>query len=176
MEKGQSCVHCGEDCGNYPVLLDKNPFCCEGCKTVYQILNTNKLGKYYEIEKMPGVKVEVEQAPRIEKYAFLDLEEIQDKLLDFNDNTISKIRLFIPTIHCASCIWLLENLNSLNPGVIQSVVDFPKKEITVTYRSSEITLRALVELLVSIHYIPEISLKKEDARKSSSANKTLLIK
>jgi Cu+-exporting ATPase len=35
-------------------MWEEKPFCCHGCKTVYQILNEKELKQYYEIEKMPG--------------------------------------------------------------------------------------------------------------------------
>lgn len=171
---GQPCIHCGEDCGKNPVIFDDKPFCCNGCKTVYQILNQNKLEKYYDIQPMSGIKVETQDVG--DKYAFIDNEEIREKLIDFSDGGISKVTLFIPTIHCASCIWLLENLYTINSGVISSSVNFPKKQVTVTYRDDEITLRQLVELLASIHYIPELTLDQLDKKDKGNAERNLLLK
>ena len=67
-------------------------------------------------------------------------------------------------------IWLLENLHKLNKGVKHASVNFINKKYTVSFNANEITLRQLVELLVSIHYIPEISLQsmeKKDEKKAS---------
>ena len=171
---GLKCIHCGEDCGKHPVMWDDMPFCCHGCKTVYQILNTKEMGQYYKIQPMSGVKVE--QADVGDKYAYLDLEEIREKLLDFSDSGFSKVSLFIPGIHCASCIWLLENLNTLNPGIIQSSVNFPNKTASITFKDEQISLRQLVELLASIHYIPEITLDKLDKKEGKRADRNLLLK
>ena len=162
---GVACIHCGEDCGSHPIIWDEKPFCCNGCSTVYQILNQNKLQKYYDIQPMSGIKVE--QADLGDKYSYIDNEEIRDKLLDFSDGGISKITLFIPTIHCASCIWLLENLYTLHTGIITSSVNFPKKIVSITFKDDQISLRKLVELLVSIHYVPEITLDQLDKKDSS---------
>jgi len=123
---------------------------------------------------MSGIKVE--QVDIGTKYAYLDNQEIRDKLLDFSDGGISKVTLFIPTIHCASCIWLLENLNTLNSGIISSSVNFPKKIVTVTYKDTEISLRQLVEMLASVHYIPEITLDQLDKTDSTKSERTLLLK
>ena len=171
---GLACIHCGDDCGKHPVIWEEKPFCCHGCKTVYQILNEKDLKQYYEIEKMPGIKVEAQDMG--DRYAYLDLEEIRDKLLDFSDAGVSKITLFVPSIHCASCIWLLENLNTLHPGISHSTVNFPKKQVFITFREAEISLRQVVELLASIHYIPEITLDKLDKKPSAKSNRTLLLK
>ncbi len=171
---GAKCEHCGEDCGKQPVLLDEMPFCCYGCKTVYQILNEKKLDKYYEIRPMSGIRIEQQEMG--DKYAYLDLDEIKEKLISFSDGGISKIDLFIPVIHCASCIWLLENLHTLNRGIIQAYVNFPKKTVSITFKDSEISLRQLVELLASIHYIPDITLDQLDKKENKSGDKDLLIK
>ncbi len=171
---GVKCVHCGEDCGKNPVMWDGKPFCCHGCKTVYQILNEKKLQKYYDIQPMSGIKVEKEDVGN--KFAYLDNEEITEKLLDFSDGGISKVTLYVPVIHCASCIWLLENLNTLDPGIIQSSVNFPKKLVSVTFRNEEISLRRLVELMASIHYVPEINLEQLDKQDNGKSGRELLLK
>ncbi len=76
---GKQCVHCGADCGSNPIVWEDKEFCCHGCKTVYQILNENKLGTYYEIQPMSGIRVDTGQP--LKKFAFLDVTEIADKLL-----------------------------------------------------------------------------------------------
>ena len=171
---GKPCVHCGADCGSSSVVWDEKAFCCHGCKTVYQILNENKLGNYYEIQPMSGIKIDVGQP--LKKFAFLDIPEISEKLLDFKDDNLSRIRFFIPAIHCASCIWLLEHLDTLHPGISFSSVNFPKKELQITFRSDQITLRQLAELLTSIHYTPEITLDQLDKKHIGKANRGLLLK
>ncbi len=171
---GEKCVHCGEDCGRHPVMWEGKPFCCHGCSTVYQILNEKKLDKYYEIQPMAGIKIDREEVG--DKYAYLDNPEVAEKLLEFSDGGFSKVTLFIPTIHCASCIWLLENLHTLDPGIIRSSVNFPKKLVSITFRQEDISLRKIVEMLVSIHYVPEINLKQAEEGRKSSSERDLLIK
>lgn len=168
------CVHCGADCGNSPVIWDEKAFCCHGCKTVYQILDQKKMGQYYEIQPMSGIRIDTGKETK--KFAFLDIDEIKEKLLSFNDGNTSSVRLFLPGIHCASCIWLLEHLNTLHQGIIYSNVNFPKKEIYITFKNDEITLRQIAELLAAIHYVPEITLDQLEEKKSSGTNRSLLIK
>lgn len=176
MAEDLKCIHCGNSCGNAPVWSGGNPFCCSGCVTVYQILNGAKLKQYYQIEPMPGIRIDDDRKPNDDTYAFLDLEQFKSKILEFSEGGISKVRLFIPEIHCASCIWLLENLHTLNSGIIGSMVNFPKKEVSITFRDSEVTLRQIVELLASIHYIPEINLKDEKLNQAVSSDRKLYLK
>ena len=157
---GDICIHCGEDCGKHPIMWQDKPFCCNGCKTVYQLLNKNALYSYYEIEDTPGIKVELNDFD--DKYAYLDKEQVKEILYEFKEGNMVKVSFFIPSVHCASCVWLLENLYTLNKGISSSLVNFVKKEVSVTFNEKEITLRQLVELLSSIHYIPHISLEKKN--------------
>ncbi len=165
-------MHCGADCGNSPEYWNDLPFCCSGCKTVYQLLNENKLYKYYDLEETPGIKVETTEFGN--KYAFLDKEEVAEKLISFKEGNISKVRFFIPVIHCASCIWLLENMHTLNKGIKYSFVNFTKKEVDITFDQSLISLRQLVELLSSLHYIPDLSLSLSDKKEEKKSYKKIL--
>ncbi|MDA3942883.1 MAG: heavy metal translocating P-type ATPase metal-binding domain-containing protein [Bacteroidetes bacterium] len=171
---GQACIHCGADCGKSPVIWDNKAFCCHGCKTVYQILHEKEMGEYYQIQPMSGIRVETESSSN--KFAFLDNEEIKAQLLDFTDGTISKVKFFVPSIHCASCIWLLEHLDTLNPAVNYSAVNFPRKEVYITFRNDQVSLRQLAEMLAAIHYVPEITLDQLEKKGSSKTGRNLLVK
>lgn len=162
MEKEKTyCYHCGDDCGTLPVFFDEKNFCCNGCKSVYEILNADNLQQYYSFEKTPGIKP---TKSNFEKYKFLDNEEIADKLYAFKEGDICRIVLFLPEIHCTSCIWLLENLHLLNKGVLNSEVNFVKKEAAITFNNSQITFRELATLLDKIGYPPKFDGSKQEKK------------
>jgi Cu+-exporting ATPase len=164
-----SCFHCGASCGNNPKVFDEKQFCCNGCKTVYEILSSNELGCYYDLQSVPGsIPSEIKG-----KYNYLENEDIIEKLLEFNDSETSVVEFFIPSIHCSSCIWILENLTKLNDGVTTSMVNFPKKTLRITFKNKATNLKQLVELMTSIGYEPYISLDDADAIKNKG-DKTLI--
>ncbi len=163
-----ACIHCGADSGKNPTLWKELIFCCNGCQQVYQLLNEHKLQQYYTLAKVPGIKAEENSYKG--KYAFLDKEEVKNKLFEFNENNLAKLSFYIPVIHCISCIWLLEHLNKLHNGIKQSSVNFAKKTCTITFNTEEVSLRQVVELLVSIHYIPDISLQVLDKKNKKQSN------
>lgn len=107
-------------------------------------------------------------------YDYLLDEKVQNQLLQYKDAQLAKVTFFIPTMHCSSCIWLLEHLYKLNLGVLQAKVNFLKKELQVNYNPQTTSLKDIVVLLSSIGYEPAISLndlekrvKKDDNRKLS---------
>ena len=166
-----NCYHCGDDCGSAVIVFDEKDFCCNGCKTVYEIFSSNDLSYYYDLQQSAGATPnEIEG-----KYDFLDNTTIVERLTEFNDGDLQIINLYIPHIHCSSCIWILENLNKLNPSINGSQVDFPKKTVRVTYNSNKTSLKEVVTLLARIGYEPNISLDDFDNEKKGK-DRSLLYK
>ncbi len=158
-----TCFHCGDPISDRIVFEEKD-FCCHGCVTVYDLLAKNGLDQYYDLNAAPGAKASDK------RFEYLENPEIIRKLLDFENDTVARVTFFIPAIHCSSCIWLLENLSRLLPGVTQSRVFFVKKELSVTFRKEEISLQNLVVFLGKVGYAPEINLatKKQQEKKALS--------
>ncbi|MCK8520945.1 heavy metal translocating P-type ATPase metal-binding domain-containing protein [Aquimarina sp. D1M17] len=166
-----TCFHCGNDCEKTVVNFDHKTFCCNGCKTVYEIFSSNDLSCYYDLQSTPGaIPKEIEG-----KYDYLDNPDIIEKLIEFSDQNVHVVTLYIPHIHCSSCIWILENLNKLHSSISTSQVNFPKKTVRVTFDTSQTTLKEVVILLNSIGYEPYISL--DDYTKSTQhINRSLFYK
>ena len=158
------CYHCGDSCENELIVYNGHNFCCNGCKTVYEILNQNDLSDYYSIENTPGIK---NKQVNDSYYKFLDIEEIANPLFEFVENERRVVRLFLPEIHCTSCVWLLENLNKLNKGVVFSEVNFLKKEALISFDVNVISFKELAILLHRIGYEP----KFDSHKKTSVVNK-----
>ncbi|MFE8424472.1 HAD-IC family P-type ATPase [Tenacibaculum mesophilum] len=156
-----TCFHCGNECDTKTITKEDKFFCCNGCKTVYEIFSENDLTCYYDFQNNPGAIPEEIQG----KYDFLDNESIVDKLLEFNDGNVQVVNLYIPHIHCSSCIWVLENLHKLQEFVSSSQVNFPKKTVRITYNSEKTSLKEIVLLLSSIGYEPYISLEDYEVGK-----------
>ena len=149
-----TCYHCGLDSTLSEIIFDNKSFCCQGCKTVYEIFSENDLTCYYDLQQSPGATPKEIEG----KYNFLENPKIAEQLLEFNDGNTQIITLYIPHIHCSSCIWLLENLNKLNKAVRQSTVNFGKKTVRISFNPEIISLKNLVVLLNNIGYEPYISL------------------
>lgn len=150
------CYHCGDSCTDSIHSSDNKVFCCEGCKTVYELLAENDMCTYYDFEAHPGITLATKSFG--ERFAFLDDEKVIERLVDYADSKKIRVSFYIPAIHCTSCIWLLENLYRLAPGVERSEVAFLKKSASFTFQPDMISLRGLVELLATLGYEPEIRL------------------
>lgn len=157
------CFHCGTACLNRNILADEHFFCCEGCLLVYEILNKNGLCDYYKIQNHPGLSQI--KAGRQDKYAFLDEPSVAAQLYNFTDGNHTVVNLYIPGVHCSSCMWLLEHLQKIHSGITESRLNFTSKELTVRFNQEAISLRSVVELLSTIGYPPYISLDDTKGKK-----------
>lgn len=161
----QNCFHCGLDIIKAEeIIFDDKNFCCNGCKTVYEIFSLNDLGCYYDFEKSPGATPQDIKG----KYDFLDNEKIVEKLLEFNEDTTAIVSLHIPHIHCSSCIWILENLQRLQAGISTSQVNFYEKKVRITFNPQMVSLKDIVYMLSSIGYEPYISLENYETGKNNT--------
>lgn len=170
-ELKHACDHCGEPLPSPPIRNEQgNDFCCEGCKLVYGMLQENDLCTYYELEPRAGISF---KGRKQEHFAFLDDAQLRERLIDFSDGHITRVRFHLPQIHCASCIWLLEHLYKLHDGVRDSKVNFPKKEISLVFEEDTLSLRQLVELLASIGYSPAIHMGDLDGAGTQAVSRKI---
>lgn len=163
MKNVLTCDHCGDEILNRSVFTyNTKSFCCNGCMTVYQLLTENDLGTFYQLENKSGIRPKNAQE---HKYDFLEVEDIRSKLIDFEDDTFIKITLFLPEIHCSSCIYLLENLPRILPAVTSCQVSFIQREALITFRKNELKLSELAHFLNKIGYAPNFGNRKEESKK-----------
>lgn len=154
-----TCYHCGETCMDKTSAIEEKYFCCNGCKSVYQLLNRNELDHYYCLNPTPGSTVKTVQAGR---FQYLDDEAIAGRFITFRNKDRCWVTFQLPGIHCSSCLWLLENLNRLNPAIVDARVNFSGKELSLSFRQQELSLAAVAELLTAIGYEPYITPEDRD--------------
>lgn len=169
----ENCFHCGQRIEEEVIQFDEKDFCCQGCKTVYEILNVNDLKDYYDLNRNAGVRPD---AKSNHQFDFLNTKEIFDKVVDFSDDGITVVSFYVPVMHCTSCVWLLESLNTINPNIISSNVNFTQKTVHVTFREENLQLGDLARFITNLGYKPSINLKTLDKKKKSKVDRALVSK
>lgn len=165
----ESCFHCHDILPADPIRYDEKSFCCEGCKSVYALLSQHELGAFYTQDERAGQRPEQTFSGQ---FAFLDDPNLRSQLIDFEEGDLVRLTLHLPQIHCASCIYLLEHLHKIHPGIVQSTVHFTRREATISIRTEKLKLSELAVLLTKIGYRPNF--ERTDQRKRGF-NKRLLL-
>ena len=166
------CYHCGQEIGKEEIFFDNKSFCCNGCKSVYEILNINNLDVFYELNKNSGIRPDKDNNTHFD---YLDTPEVFSKITDFSEGETTLVTFKIPVIHCSSCIWLLESLHTLNETIKYSQVNFTRKTVQISFNHQKLKLSELAKFLTNLGYKPVINLESAD-KKEDTYDKTLLIK
>jgi Cu+-exporting ATPase len=128
------------------------------------LLTGNGLGRFYDLAPAAGVRPAAAVPPAAEeRFRFLDDPAVRERLVDFADERITRVTFHLPAIHCLACVWLLENLFRLQPGLGASQVNFPRKEVAITLATGRVKLSEVATLLASLGYEPEFKLADLDA-------------
>ena len=157
-----ACFHCGTLCRDDSFQLGEKSFCCHGCQTVFELLSENGLTEFYQLATTSGVRIQA--SAQKDRFKFLDEPVVRERLVDFSNGKLTRVTFLIPSIHCIACVWLLENLFRLQPGIGQSQVNFSRKEAAIAFETDRVKLSAVVTLLTALGYEPELKLSNLDAK------------
>lgn len=139
------------------MVADGAHFCCEGCRTVFLLLQQHQLCDYYRYAETDGTHGRPITTGMADRYAALDDERTAAAYYDFVSDRSVIARFSVPSIHCPSCLWLLERLDRLVEGVRGSRVDVVRKTVCVTYDPRMTTLAAVATAMAQLGYAPELS-------------------
>jgi Cu+-exporting ATPase len=165
------CFHCGTPLRGAVFAAGGKSFCCQGCQTVFELLTENGLTDFYRFGKTAGVRARAAAKP--DEFAYLDDPVLRQRLVDFTDAKITRVTFRVPAVHCIACVWLLENLFRLNPGIGYSRVNFPRKEISITFENAKIRLGEVVALLTSLGYAPDLNFSDAHETKPKPVSRRL---
>jgi Cu2+-exporting ATPase len=149
------CAHC-----SLPVpraLLDptaEHQFCCHGCRTVFEAIHACGLDRYY------GLRQGLDAAPAPATPTGRRYEELDDPT--FRDlycrrrgeGGIVDVELYLEGVHCAACVWLVERLPQIVPGLAETSLDAGRSVVRVTWDGSRVKLSRIARQLDRLGYTP----------------------
>lgn len=161
-----SCVHCGKPAIK-PVYKDGDVYCCNGCLRVHELLAHQQQHPSEADCPIPEPK-----GGGPGSYDFLNLENYRDRFLRFDAEKMANVVFFLPDINCASCVQFLEQLHLKHDAIIQSEVNFPRKEVRIRFDAEQAQLGELADMLSKLGYPPEI--RSNDAKKEKKRSYKLV--
>ncbi|MEJ1354739.1 MAG: heavy metal translocating P-type ATPase [Candidatus Sedimenticola sp. (ex Thyasira tokunagai)] len=153
-ESEQLCFHCNLPVSPADEILsdiegEERSFCCLGCKSVCEAIFAAGLEGFYQ-RTLDGTQL----APPPElpsELALYDLDEVQEEFV----STLGEVRdidLLVEGIHCAACVWLIENTLREIPGIIQGRVNLTGRRLHIKWDSDQLKLSTIIQRLGQIGY------------------------
>ncbi|MCB0320883.1 MAG: heavy metal translocating P-type ATPase, partial [Bdellovibrionales bacterium] len=147
-------------------------FCCRGCQFVYEVIHENGLQGFYRMREATGDVCQLPgQAPG-KSYEHYDREEFYQRYVTRISEKRSSILLRILGMHCAACVWLLEKLPDILPGVLACEADFLRGQLRVDFDPLTVAISTIVAQVDALGYQVQMaqneSERKAERRSTSS--------
>lgn len=149
-----SCFHCGLPVDGASresavVAGEEREFCCTGCKSVCQAIYAAGLQGFY---KRTPEGEPLGPPPELPKdLALFDLDAVQEEFVDTTRED-REVNLLVEGIHCAACVWLIENgLQSL-PGIEEARVNLTGRRLRVRWDNGRLKLSRILARLGALGY------------------------
>lgn len=174
------CFHCGEPAEGSPAItLEQNGkahcFCCEGCKAVFQTINSEGLEGFYRFRTETAVTPK-----KLTKAEVSRLRELDHELLQASFVTPvrggQEATLLMGGITCSACIWLLEHHMAKQTGVISFSVNHTTQRATLTWDASQAALSDLLMAVYQLGYTARPYRADEAEQALKAENRSMLIR
>lgn len=148
------CAHCGLDVPSG--LIDaaaERQFCCTGCRTVYDVIHSCGLERYYRLragDESPDRPASVTGR----SYEELDDATFQSMYVRPAADGLQTIELLLEGVHCNACVWLVEKLPNLAPFVVEARLDIGRSLVRLVWNPLRGKLSTAARILDSLGYSP----------------------
>lgn len=167
------CDHCG-----IPVPADAPPvegeaaghFCCSGCATAYALIHSCGLEAFYRMSD----EVRPVDAPPLRYAEFDRADFLRAHTLAAPGGELIAT-LGIDGMHCASCVWLLERLPQIVPGVVEARVNWRRATLVVRWNPQQAQLSAIADRVAKLGYRPFPLTSGSTGRGDTSNNRGRII-
>lgn len=152
---------CSCGCGKQTCACMGTGSCCSGKGAAQEIAAELRAAR--EQRSQPTTTPD----PTARDFAEFDDPAFAERYVRPSQNNTLEVDLFVPDVHCASCLRVVERLPSLKKGVVTSQLDLARKILRVRWQPDIASLSAIASQLHSMGYTPAPAYrsKSEDARK-----------
>jgi Cu2+-exporting ATPase len=150
------CAHCGLAVPRTLVREGEvEQFCCAGCRQVFTLVGEWGLDRYYQlVERQDGAL----QPARVTGRSFGDFddERVQAEATEPLGPDRRRTRLYLEGVHCAACVWLVEKLPAVLPGVDDVRLNYGAAVAEVTWHPGRTRLSTVARALDRLGYTPHV--------------------
>jgi Cu2+-exporting ATPase len=163
------CVHCALP---IPDARRGNRFCCSGCEAVHALLRHADLDSYYQVRERAPARA---------------AEEVTDTYRCFDDETfineqtravgdLREVDFYLEGVHCHACVWLVEKLGRVVPGVVSSELSYSDRCVRVRFEPRVTSPGGVATGLARLGYLPHARVRSPEGALAAREDRALLLR
>lgn len=153
-------------------------FCCESCAWVSEMLDEGGFATtYYKLTETANPQQRKRAKTAIDPLLLSALDSpdfIQQYATPVSEGMV-QVSLFLDGMYCAACVWLIEQMPQVLPGVQEARADLSRSRLYLTWNPLVRNLSEVVEWLAQFGYAAR-PLSKDKPQQNSQAERQLLIR
>ncbi|MBU0551447.1 cadmium-translocating P-type ATPase [Myxococcota bacterium] len=177
MQRGQAptlaaapCAHCGRE---VKAPASTPAFCGPSCQDAWNLKQNKGLGEFYTLRDKLGsacAQPLPASAKASGRYGHYDDPGFLARFASEGRH----IELHLEGVHCAACVWVLDQLPKVCPGVEASALDYGRKRLSLRWDPQATPLSAVAEFIHQLGYPSSpIGVEAEKIRKAASRSEIL---
>ena len=149
-----ACAHC-----TLPVpsgLIDpgaRDQFCCGGCRTAFGVLHDHGFDTYHDTTggRDGPVAAGLPPARTFEEFDHATFRELYVRR---TPEGLSQVDLYLEGVHCGACVWLVERVPLVVPGVARAELNIRRALARLVWDDTVVPLSRVARTLDSLGYHP----------------------
>ncbi len=144
-DAARRCDHCGN---RFRPRFEAERFCCPGCRTVHDLIQSGGFGSFYELLGRRLLQPVAE--PEID---FGQSEELAEAVAEAErlaaaSGSPARLSLRLGNLSCTACLWLVDHLLRRHPGALRMNGDTSRSILTLWWNPGEF---AAMDFLRELH-------------------------
>lgn len=150
-------------------------FCCQGCRTAHEIINSCDLSRYYELREVSAGGVRASRGTG-SKYAEFDDPTFHSLYVRGTGEGLRTMELFLEGVHCAACVWLVERLPRVVPGVVEARLEMRRSMVRVTWDAARVRVSQIASALDRLGYPPHVARERNQREARRREDRAALVR
>lgn len=171
-----SCTHCSLPVPRGLIAEGGNAqFCCAGCRTVYETLQGAGLQRFYALAALSDSSPPRPASTSGRGFSEFDHPDFRASYAQ-EEEGVGHITLYLEGVHCAACVWLVEKLPAVVPGVLEARLDIGRAIVTLAWRTEQVELSVIARTLDRLGYPPHPVKSGEVQERRKQESRTALLR
>ncbi len=170
-----ACSHCGLPVDAGLVVPEAaTQFCCAGCRAVYETIHACGLGGYYRLREAADAPLQPAD-PKLARFESFDTNTFHSLHVTRDAAGLSRCEFVLDSATCGACVWLIEKLPEVLPGVLEARLSLSAGSVTIAFDADRVKLSRVASLLDRLGYTPHVARGRDRAEIHRRRSRAMLI-